>query len=86
VLYAYREQKVVGVFVRFSLRRCIVLSNFAQTFRNSRVVCYSSYGLWYDLFTDEIIRDLLKVSTSVDENGWKNVSEEGGSKQIIFLF
>jgi carbonic anhydrase len=26
---------------------------------NSRVVCYSSYGLWYDPFTDEIIRDLL---------------------------
>jgi carbonic anhydrase len=39
--------------------------------------------LWYDPFTDEIIRDLLsKVSTaSVDENGWKNVSEEGGSKE-----
>jgi carbonic anhydrase len=26
---------------------------------NSRVVCYSSYRLWYDPFTDEIIRDLL---------------------------
>jgi carbonic anhydrase len=48
------------------------LSNFAQTFRNSRVVCYSSYGLWYDPFTD--IRDLLSKSlstASVDENGWK---------------
>jgi carbonic anhydrase len=52
------------------------------------VVCYSSYGLWYDPFTDEIIRDLLsKVSTaSVDENGWKNVSEEGGSKEANNIF
>jgi carbonic anhydrase len=40
--------------------------------------------LWYDPFTDEIIRDLLSKSlstASVDENGWKNVSEEGGSKE-----
>jgi carbonic anhydrase len=43
--------------------------------------------LWYDLFTDEIIRDLLsKVSTaSVDENGWK-ISEEGGSKEANNIF
>ena len=43
------------------------------------------------LFTDEIIRDLLSKSlstASVDQNGWKNVSEEGGSKEannISFL-
>jgi carbonic anhydrase len=43
------------------------------------------------LFTDEIIRDLLSSSlstASVDQNGWKNVSEEGGSKEannISFL-
>jgi carbonic anhydrase len=34
------------------------------------------------LFTDEIIRVYsLKSTASVDENGWKNVSEEGGSKE-----
>jgi hypothetical protein len=40
-------------------------SNFAQTFRNSRVVCYSSYGLWYDpsLMKLSVIYS-LKVSTS----------------------
>jgi carbonic anhydrase len=42
-------------------------------------------------FTDEIMRDLLSKSlatASIDENGWKNVSEEGGSKEgnnISFL-
>jgi carbonic anhydrase len=43
------------------------------------------------LFTDEIMRSLLSKSlstASVDENGWKNVTEEGGSKEannISFL-
>jgi carbonic anhydrase len=42
-------------------------------------------------FTDEIMRDLLSKSlstASVDQDGWKNVSEEGGSKEannISFL-
>lgn len=42
-------------------------------------------------FTDEIIRDLLATSLStatVDANGWRNITEEGGSqeaKNISFL-
>jgi carbonic anhydrase len=44
--------------------------------------------LWYDPFTDEIIRDLLSKSlstASVDENGWKMSEEAVLKKQIIFL-
>jgi hypothetical protein len=63
-------------------------SNFAQTFRNSQwfVIHHTDCGM--TLFTDEIRVSLSKVSTaSVDENGWKNVSEEAVlKKQIIFLF
>jgi carbonic anhydrase len=44
-----------------------------------------------EYFTDEIIRNLLSKSlatASVDQNGWKNVTEEGGSPEannISFL-
>jgi carbonic anhydrase len=53
------------------------------------VIHHTDCGMTY--FTDEIIRGLLSKSlstASVDENGWKNVSEEGGSKEadnISFL-
>jgi len=53
------------------------------------VIHHTDCGMEY--FTDEIIRNLLSNSlstASVDENGWKNISEEGGSneaKHISFL-
>jgi carbonic anhydrase len=53
------------------------------------VIHHTDCGMTY--FTDEIMRSLLSKSLStaaVDENGWKNVSEEGGSKEannISFL-
>jgi carbonic anhydrase len=53
------------------------------------VIHHTDCGMTY--FTDEIMRDLLSKSlstASVDENGWKNVTEEGGSKEannISFL-
>lgn len=53
------------------------------------VIHHTDCGMEY--FTDEIIRDLLSKSlatASVDEKGWKNVTEEGGSgeaKHISFL-
>jgi carbonic anhydrase len=53
------------------------------------VIHHNDCGMEY--FTDEIIRDLFSKSlatASVDENGWKNVTEEGGSneaKHISFL-
>jgi carbonic anhydrase len=40
------------------------------------------------LFTDEIIRNLLERSlktASIDSNGWKNVTEEGGSTEAKFV-
>ncbi len=53
------------------------------------VIHHTDCGM--ETFTDEIIRDLLSTSLStatVDENGWRNVSTEGGSeeaKNISFL-
>ena len=53
------------------------------------VIHHTDCGMEY--FTDEIIRDLFSKSlatASVDEKGWKNVTEEGGSdeaKHISFL-
>ena len=53
------------------------------------VIHHTDCGMEY--FTDEIIRDLLSKSlatASVDEKGWHNVTEEGGSeeaKHISFL-
>ncbi len=53
------------------------------------VIHHTDCGMEY--FTDDIIRNLLSKSlatASVDENGWKNVTEEGGSqeaKHISFL-
>jgi carbonic anhydrase len=53
------------------------------------VIHHTDCGMEY--FTDEIIRNLLSTSlstASVDQDGWKNVSEEGGSKEannISFL-
>jgi carbonic anhydrase len=47
--------------------------------------------LWNGDFTDDIIRDLLSTSLStatVDANGWRNITEEGGSDEannISFL-
>ncbi|MGO4904937.1 beta-class carbonic anhydrase [Flavobacterium sp. W20_MBD1_R3] len=53
------------------------------------VIHHTDCGM--ETFTDEIIRDLLSTSLStatVDENGWRNITEEGGSqeaKNISFL-
>ena len=53
------------------------------------VIHHTDCGMEY--FTDEIIRDLFSKSlatASVDEKGWKNVTEEGGSDEanhISFL-
>jgi carbonic anhydrase len=53
------------------------------------VIHHTDCGM--ETFTDEIIRDLLSTSLStatVDANGWRNITEEGGSqeaKNISFL-
>lgn len=53
------------------------------------VIHHTDCGM--ELFTDDIIRNLFSKSlatATVDENGWRNVTEEGGSdeaKHISFL-
>lgn len=50
------------------------------------VIHHTDCGMEY--FTDEIIRDLLSTSlatATVDENGWRNVTEEGGSEEAKFI-
>jgi carbonic anhydrase len=53
------------------------------------VIHHTDCGMEY--FTDDVIRDLLSKSlatATVDEKGWRNVTEEGGSseaKHISFL-
>lgn len=50
------------------------------------VIHHTDCGM--ELFTDEIIRDLLSTSlktATVDENGWRNVEESGGSDHAHFI-
>jgi carbonic anhydrase len=50
------------------------------------VIHHTDCGMEY--FTDDIIRGLLSKSlstASVDEKGWKNVTEEGGSDEGKFI-
>jgi len=50
------------------------------------VIHHTDCGM--ELFTDDIIRGLLAKSlstASVDQNGWKNVKEEGGSTEANFI-
>jgi len=50
------------------------------------VIHHTDCGM--QLFTDDIIRGLLSKSlatATVDQNGWKNVTEEGGSNEARFV-
>ena len=50
------------------------------------VIHHTDCGM--ELFTDDIIRGLLKTSlktATVDANGWRNVTEEGGSDEARFI-
>ncbi|POY38034.1 carbonic anhydrase [Solitalea longa] len=50
------------------------------------VIHHTDCGM--QLFTDDIIRDLLSTSlktATVDEKGWKNVTNEGGSTEGKFI-
>jgi Carbonic anhydrase len=50
------------------------------------VIHHTDCGMEY--FTDDIIRSLLSKSlytASIDEKGWKNVKEEGGSNEADFI-
>lgn len=69
--------------------RSLVISNKLLGTAEWFVIHHTDCGM--ELFTDDIIRSLLSKSlatATVDENGWRNVTEEGGSdeaKHISFL-
>jgi carbonic anhydrase len=51
------------------------------------VIHHTDCGM--ETFTDDIIRDLLSTSLStatVDANGWRNITEEGGSDEANISF
>lgn len=60
--------------------RSLVISHKLLGTREWFVIHHTDCGM--ELFTDEIIRDLLSRSlatATVDEKGWRNVEENGGS-------
>jgi carbonic anhydrase len=69
--------------------RSLIISNKLLGTAEWFVIHHTDCGM--ELFTDDIIRSLLSKSlatATVDENGWRNVTEEGGSdeaKHISFL-
>jgi carbonic anhydrase len=66
--------------------RSLVISHKLLGTQEFFVVHHTDCGM--QLFTDEIIRNLLERSlktASIDSNGWKNVIEEGGSSEAKFV-
>ncbi|TGN17259.1 beta-class carbonic anhydrase [Leptospira idonii] len=66
--------------------RSLVISHKLLGTQEFFVIHHSDCGM--QLFSDEIIRKLLLKSlktATVDSNGWKNVTEEGGSKAASFV-
>ncbi len=69
--------------------RSLIISHKLLGTREWFVIHHTDCGM--ELFTDDIIRGLLAKSlktATVDEKGWRNVEEEGGSdeaKHIAFL-
>lgn len=66
--------------------RSLVISHKLLGTREWFVIHHTDCGM--ELFTDDIIRGLLAKSlktATVDENGWRNVEEEGGSDEAKFV-
>lgn len=66
--------------------RSLVISHKLLGTKEWFVIHHTDCGMV--LFTDDIIRGLLAKSlktATVDENGWKNVTEEGGSDEARFV-
>lgn len=66
--------------------RSLVISHKLLGTREWFVIHHTDCGM--ELFTDDVIRDLLAKSlktATVDENGWRNVQEEGGSDEARFI-
>jgi carbonic anhydrase len=66
--------------------RSLIISHKLLGTKEWFVIHHTDCGM--ALFSDEIMRDLLSKSlstASVDENGWRNVEEEGGSDEAKFV-
>lgn len=66
--------------------RSLIISHKLLGTKEWFVIHHTDCGM--ALFTDDIIRDLLAKSlktATVDENGWRNVEEEGGSDEARFI-
>jgi carbonic anhydrase len=66
--------------------RSLIISHKLLGTKEWFVIHHTDCGM--ALFTDQIIRDLLAKSlktATVDENGWRNVQEEGGSDEARFI-
>lgn len=66
--------------------RSLVISHKLLWTREWFVIHHTNCGM--ELFTDDIIRNLLSTSlqpAAVDENGWRNLEESGGSDEAKFL-
>ncbi|GAA4314873.1 carbonic anhydrase [Mucilaginibacter gynuensis] len=66
--------------------RSLVISHKLLGTKEWFVIHHTDCGM--ALFTDDIIRDLLATSlktATVDENGWRNVQEEGGTDEARYI-
>ena len=65
--------------------RSLIISHKLLGTKEWFVIHHTDCGM--QLFTDDIIRDLLSTSlqtATVDENGWRNLEETGGSDEARF--
>lgn len=66
--------------------RSLIISHKLLGTREWFVIHHTDCGM--ELFTDDIIRKLLSKSLNtavIDENGWRNVEESGGSNEANFI-
>ncbi|NIJ52919.1 beta-class carbonic anhydrase [Dyadobacter arcticus] len=66
--------------------RSLIISHKLLGTKEWFVIHHTDCGM--ELFTDDIIRGLLSESletATVDENGWRNVSQNGGSDEARFV-
>lgn len=66
--------------------RSLVISHKLLGTREFFVIHHTDCGM--ELFTDEIMRNLLAKSlktATIDENGWRNVEESGGSHEADYM-
>lgn len=66
--------------------RSLVISHKLLGTQEWFVIHHTDCGM--ELFTDDIIRDLLSKSlktATIDENGWRNLEESGGSHAARFI-